>query len=472
LWKESRMLFERIYDEDLAQASYFIGCQATGQAAVIDPRRDAQVYLDKATQNGMEITAVTETHIHADYLSGSRELAAATGAMLYLSDEGNEDWKYGFEGERLHDGDEIRVGNITLRAMHTPGHTPEHLSFLLTDGAMANEPGYILTGDFVFVGELGRPDLLDEAADGKDTRYTGAKQMFESLREKFLTLPDYVQVWPGHGAGSACGKALGAVAVSTVGYERTFGWWTKYLREGDEEGFVEALLEGQPDAPAYFGRMKRQNRSGPALLGERPALKHYEPQELQRRLRAGEIIFIDTRGVEAYLEGAVPGAVWVPGGKSFASWAAWVIDPEEDTRPIILLARDAADANALRDRLSYVGIDNVVGYLTSLEGVEREPVPTVAPEELDDLENAYILDVRAKSEYEAGHIPGAKQLSGGRVLWRLDQLPKDKAIITHCQTGARSAVVASLLRSRGFESVAELEGSYEGWKAARKKVAS
>ncbi|HEU4492905.1 MAG TPA: MBL fold metallo-hydrolase, partial [Rubrobacteraceae bacterium] len=271
------MLFQRIYDEDLAQASYFIGCQASGEALVVDPRRDVRVYLEEAEKNDMRITAVTETHIHADYLSGSRELAATTGATLYLSDEGDEEWKYGFEGEKLYDADEIRIGNVTLKALHTPGHTPEHLSFVVTDGATTEEPGFVLTGDFVFVGDLGRPDLLDEAAGGKDTRYVGAKQMFWSLGEKFLTLPDYVQVWPGHGAGSACGKALGALPSSTVGYERLFSWWGDYVQRGDEESFVDALLEGQPDAPLYFGRMKRQNRSGPALLGERPALKNYEP---------------------------------------------------------------------------------------------------------------------------------------------------------------------------------------------------
>src|SRR5215217_2551216 len=272
------MLFTRIYDEDLAQASYFIGCQATGEALVVDPRRDIQVYLEEAEKHAMRIVAVTETHIHADYLSGSRELAAATGARLYLSDEGDADWKYGFQGERLYDGDEISVGNV-----------------LLTEGATTDEPGFVLTGDFVFVGDLGRPDLLDEAAGGKDTRFVGAKQMFASLREKFLTLPDYVQVWPGHGAGSACGKALGAVPTSTVGYERLFSWWGRYVEGNDEEGFVEAFLEGQPDAPVYFGRMKRQNRSGPALLGKRPGLTRYAPGELGQKLQDEEIVFVDTR---------------------------------------------------------------------------------------------------------------------------------------------------------------------------------
>lgn len=458
------MLFTRFYDEDLAQASYLIGCQATGEAAVVDPRRDVRVYIDEAEKNGMKIIAVTETHIHADYLSGSRELAAATGATLYLSDEGDADWKYGFEAEKLHDGDEIKVGNILLRTVHTPGHTPEHISFLVTDGATASEPGFMLTGDFVFVGDLGRPDLLDEAAGGKDTRYIGARQMFASLRDKFLTLPDYVQVWPGHGAGSACGKALGAVPSSTVGYERTFGWWSQCVRENNEQAFVDMLLEGQPDAPVYFGRMKRQNKSGPALLGERPALRHYEPGELQERLRDGEVTFIDTRGLDSYLKGAVPGALFVPGGKSFATWAAWVIDPERGHAPIVVLANDEADAERLRVKLSYVGIDNVEGYVTSLEGIEKEPVPTVAPEDLDKVEGAYILDVRTKNDFAAGSIPNAHQLHGGRVLWHLDELPKDEAIVTHCQTGPRSAVIASLLRASGFEGVAELEGSYAGWK--------
>jgi hydroxyacylglutathione hydrolase len=466
------MLFERIYDEDLAQASYLIGCQATGQAAVVDPRRDVQVYLDRAGEEDLEIVAVTETHIHADYLSGSRELAAATGATLYLSDEGDEDWKYGFEGERLYDGSEVRVGNVVLTAVHTPGHTPEHLAFLVTDGATTAEPGFILTGDFVFVGDLGRPDLLDEAAGGVDTRFAGAKHMFRSLRERFLELPDYIQVWPGHGAGSPCGKALGAVPASTVGYERLFSWWGRYVERDDEKGFVETLLADQPDAPAYFGRMKRQNKSGPALLGERPPLEEYAPGTLEELLERGEVVFVDSRSAEEFAKGAVPGSLNIPGGKNFASRAAWVLDPEKESRSIVVLARDGAEARDLRDKLSYVGIDNVAGYVTSTEGLEKEPVRTVAPEELGDLEDPFILDVRARSEYEAGHIPGATQLHGGRVMWNLDDLPADRTIVTHCQTGPRSAVVAQALRAAGFDNVLELEGSYEGWRAANEQTAS
>jgi len=460
------MLFTRIYDDDLAQASYFIGCQATGEAAVVDPRRDIQVYLDEAEKHTMRIVAVTETHIHADYLSGSRELAAATGATLYLSDEGDAEWKYAFEGEKLYEGDEISVGNVTLRAIHTPGHTPEHLSFLVTDGGTTDEPGFILTGDFVFVGDLGRPDLLDEAAGGKDTRFVGAKHMFASVRDKFLALPDYVQVWPGHGAGSTCGKTLGSVPSSTVGYERLFSWWGRYVERNDEEGFVEALLEGQPDAPVYFGRMKRQNKLGPALLGERSPLQRYDAASLARN----EVMLVDTRVSEDFAKGAVRGSLNIPASDSFATWASWVIDSEKDGRPIVLLARNEADASGLRHKLAYVGIDNVVGYVISLEGLEMERVSTVSPERLEELGDPFVLDVRAKGEYEAGHIPGAIQLHGGRVMWHLDELPRDRTIVVHCQTGTRSAVVASALRAAGFKDVVELEGSYEAYEKTQERT--
>ena len=190
-----------------------------------------------------------------------------------------------FDGRRLRDGDTITVGNLTIAVDHTPGHTPEHLSLKLTDGAAADEPGYLFTGDFVFVGDLGRPDLLDEAAGGVDTRYEGAKQMFASLRDKLLALPDYVQIYPAHGSGSACGKALGAVPTTTVGYERNFSWWSRYVANDDEQGFIDELRAGPPDAPAYFGRMKRQNRDGPAVLGHRESPSRTRRRDREERCR-------------------------------------------------------------------------------------------------------------------------------------------------------------------------------------------
>ena len=460
------MLLERIYDEDLAQASYLIGCQAKGEAIVVDARRDIDVYRRLAAANGMKIVAVTETHIHADYLSGTRELAAATGAQIYVSGEGGEDWQYGFEGERLFDQSAIKLGNITVKALHTPGHTPEHLSFLITDGAFSDSPGFLLSGDFVFSGDLGRPDLLDEAAGGVDTRFAGAHDLFVSLKEKFLTLPDYVQVYPGHGSGSACGKALGAIPSSTVGYERNFAWWGPFLEADDEAGFVAALLDGQPDAHAYFGRMKRQNRQGPAVMGERPALAEIPVETVAARLAADEISLVDTRHHSLVHEGTVQGAVNIPAGTKFASFGAWALDPEHDDRPVLLLARNQETAMDMWDHLVRVGIDAVAGYITSLDGLPASTPRTISPAELEDFDAALVLDVRNKTEHAAGHVPGSDQLSAGRVLWNTDQLPAEGTIVTYCQSGVRNSVAASALRRAGFD-VVELEGSYAGWNAWR-----
>ena len=456
------MLLERIYDEDLAQASYFIGCQRKGEAVVVDPRRDIDAYLDLAAANGMRIVAVTETHIHADYLSGTRELAAATGADMYVSGEGGEDWQYRFDANRLHDGEAISIGNISVQAVHTPGHTPEHLSFLITDGAFSSEPGYLLSGDFVFSGDLGRPDLLDEAAGGVDTRFEGARQIFRSLREKFITLPDHISVHPGHGSGSACGKALGALPSTTVGYERLYAWWGPYVEAGDEQGFIDELLNGQPDAHAYFGRMKRENRQGPAVMGGRPELAELSADDVVRGLEQDSITFVDTRPHTAVHEGTVAGSVNIPAGQKTASFGAWAVDPETDGRPLVLLAPDRDSAREMQDHLVRVGIDRVAGFATSLDGLPLSTPRLIQPAELADFDAALVLDVRNKTEHADGHIPGSDQLSAGRVLWNQNQLPKDGTIVTYCQSGVRNSVAASALRRAGFD-VVELDGSYAGW---------
>lgn len=463
------MLLERIYDEDLAHASYVIGCQAMGEALVVDPRRDVAVYRDIAEKNGMRIVGVTETHIHADYLSGTRELAAATGATVYVSDEGGPDWAYGsgFDGAvRMHDGHQIRFGNLTVEAVHTPGHTPEHLSYLVTDGAQSNEPGFILTGDFVFVGDLGRPDLLDAAAGGIDTRFQGAKDLFASLRTRFLTLPDYVQVLPAHGSGSACGKALGAVAATTVGYERRFSWWARYLADDDERGFIDELLHGQPDAHAYFQRMKTQNRNGPAVIGALPELREHTATELIDALSADRMIFVDTRHHSEVHAGTVARSLNIPGAAKAASYGAWIYDPEAEHRPLVLLAASRAEAAQLRDHLIRVGIDTAHGFISSLEGIDLVTPKVVDPTELDEFERALLLDVRNEREYADGHLPRAEQMSGGRVMWHLDRLPAqgDGTIVTYCRSGVRNSVVASAMRRAGYD-VAELDGSYDGWTA-------
>jgi hydroxyacylglutathione hydrolase len=456
------MLLQVIYDEDLAQASYLIGCQAAGEAIIIDPRRDVDTFLRLVEHHELQLNAVVETHIHADYQSGGRELAERSGVPLYLSDEGNEDWKYRFPSEKLVHGNEIRLGKIHIQVLHTPGHTPEHLSFLVTDGAATDLPGFFLSGDFVFVGDVGRPDLLDEAAGLVDTRFEGAHQLFASLRDHFLPLPDYIQVWPAHGAGSACGKALGAVPLTTVGYERQVAWWSRMVREGDLDGFTSTLLEDQPDAPLYFARMRRTNMLGPALLGERPPMQVFKPAELRGRVNE-DLILLDTRSIAEHRADHVPGALFVPEGKKFATNASFAVDPDSDKRPIVVLARDQAQACWMRDRLSWTGIDHVLGYVPSLEGLTAGPLPMVAPGELARVPDALVLDVRNAHDHRTGRIPGSMQLDIGRLAFRIDQVPADRPVVVHCQGGNRAAVAASILRARGRTDVRELEGSYQGW---------
>ncbi|MEO5967440.1 MAG: MBL fold metallo-hydrolase, partial [Ferruginibacter sp.] len=285
------MFFKHVYDKTLSHASYLIGCQAKGVAIVIDAQRDVDGYIEIAKQNNLKITHITETHIHADFLCGSRELASITGAELYLSDEGGPDWQYEFKHHGLKNGDKINVGNLTLEVIHTPGHTPESISFLLTDNPATDKPIMIFTGDFVFVGDVGRPDLLEKAAGLIGTKELGAKQMFQSLNN-FAELPDYVQVWPAHGAGSACGKALGAVPSSTVGYEKIRNWAFQFAN--NEKEFVNTLLDGQPEPPKYFAMMKHLNKVDRPLLSEVPQHTELSKDQFLKAYNDG-IKVIDTR---------------------------------------------------------------------------------------------------------------------------------------------------------------------------------
>jgi len=365
----------------------------------------------------------------------------------------------------MYDRDTIKIGNITIEARHTPGHTPEHLSFLITDGAFADTPGYMLSGDFVFSGDLGRPDLLDEAAGGVDTRFGGAKDIFRSLKEVFLELPDHVQVYPAHGAGSACGKALGALPSTTVGYERNYAWWAPYLKNNDEQGFVDELLEGQPDAHAYFGRMKRQNKIGPAVLGyPLTPLPEVDHAELATRIEKGEAIVVDTRHHTEVHQGTVQGSVNVPGIEKAATYGSWVYDPETDTADLIVLAKDSAEAEDYRHHFMRVGIDEMTGYITDFEGLPTMTPQVLAQADLEGFERDMLLDLRNKTEHADGHIPGSHQLSGGRVLWNLDELPEpgESTIVTYCQSGVRNSVAGSALRRKGYD-IHELEGSYLGY---------
>lgn len=463
------MFFRRISNDHLFQSGYLIGCQANGTALVIDPTRVIEPYLAVARQEGLEIVAIADTHIHADYVSGIRELAAATGARMYLSGAGTPDWQYGFRGESnvtlLGDGDTITIGNIRVVAKHTPGHTPEHLSFLVTDGAAAEEPMGIVTGDFVFVGDVGRPDLLERAAHMADTAEAGARQLFRSL-QWFKTLPDHLQVWPGHGAGSACGKGLGAVPQTTVGYERRYNW---ALGTDDEALFVRQVLAGQPEPPGYFGRMKVINRDGPPVLGHLPAPVPLTTDALVK-LAAEAGVVVDTRPAGEFAAGHLPGSLNLPLTKSFTSYAGSVLPYD---RPLAFILADAGveAVRSLVESLVVIGFEQLVGVAQASVIAELAGRLDVTPsDEIGSLRSqqsgdVVVLDVRNRPEWDAGHIPGARLIPLPELTGRLDELPKDAKIRVHCQSGARSAVAASVLRANGFTDVTDLSGGFASWVA-------
>lgn len=467
------MILKRFYDDSLAQASYLIGCAATGEALVVDANRDAQQYIDAARAGGVSITHVTETHIHADYVSGSRELAAQTGAKMYLSDEGGSDWKYAFatpaDTVLLTDGDSFRVGNIVIEAVHTPGHTPEHLSFVVTDTAAADKPIAILTGDFVFVGDVGRPDLLEKAAKMAGTMDAAARVLFRSL-QKFKRYDDYLQVLPGHGAGSACGKGISSVPSSTVGYEKMFNW---ALSIEDEDEFVAAVLAGQPEPPAYFAQMKRINREGPPVLGGMPAPRALQPDQLSKVLAKGAPV-IDTRPAAEFARGHVPGTINIPLNRSFNTWAGWLIPYDRDFHLIVSRSCDEC-ADAAAKELAMIGLDRIAGYFRSdaldtwtVGGDALATIPSMTMDELEErmeTGDIAVLDVRGRSEWEAGHLPGVGNIPVGYLTEHLDELPRDRPLVLHCQTGARSAIAASVLRAHGLDNVLNVQGGYADWAA-------
>lgn len=480
------MFFRQLYNQPLAQASYLIGCQITGEAIVIDPLRDIAPYLELAASEGLQLTHVTETHIHADFVSGVRELAAATGAKMFLSAEGGEDWQYRSAvadgATLLRDGDVILVGNIRLDVLHTPGHTPEHLSFVLTDKPSAAGPMGIVTGDFVFVGDVGRPDLLERAAGVSNTMEDGARTLFQSL-ERFRTLPDYFQVWPGHGAGSACGKALGAVPSSTVGYEKRANWG---VAETDEQRFVESVLDGQPEPPRYFAQMKRINREGPPVLRTRPTPKRLLSDSVAT-LRERTWL-IDLRPSADFARGHIPGALCLPYSRSFSTYAGSIVPYDVDL-VFIATASDDSDPTALpasvqnaAHDLSLIGLDRVIGWIDADQaqrawvdaGQSLATLPQLSVGELQTWSGApmTVVDVRGESEWRAGHLPGALHVPLGVIAERAASLPATPLVL-QCQSGSRSAIAASLLQRLGRNDVLNLSGGYAAWeRSARPLMAS
>lgn len=455
------MIIIDIEDEYLSQHAYLVACPASGEAVVVDPQRDIDRILEIARENEVEIVAVTETHIHADFACGARELADQVGATLYVSGETTEDWEYqnldGLEVVELFHEDKFEIGSVTMEALHTPGHTPEHLSFMVHDGGT---PRMILTGDFVFVGDLGRPDLLDAAGE-QGTARRMARSLFDSLTSVFTELPENVTLWPGHGAGSSCGKGMSSISVSSVGYERRNAWWADYVSKQDFDGFVEELLDGQPEVPTYYPRMKFGNRDGFEYLGRVDIPDRLMPKTLAE-LHEDGAQFIDMRDLDEFGEGHVKGALNMQ-LDSVAEFAGWFIDADE--KVVLIGTEDQADCASRQ--LARIAVDRIAGWATQEDTSE---VPQASNDVIGVQEarlaykagRATVLDVRADDEWDEGHIEGATHIHYGKLTERLDEVPA-QPVIVHCASGTRATMAASYLQSKGIADVHVMIPGYDAW---------
>ncbi len=470
------MFMRMVYDEKLAQAAYVIGCQRSGEAIVIDPERDVDRYINLCREHGMKLVAAAETHIHADFLSGARELAITHGARVYLSDEGDADWKYAWphhehQGRRcdfvlLKHGDQFSIGNIDFRVLHTPGHTPEHIVYMVTDrGAGADAPIGMVSGDFVFVGDLGRPDLLETAAGHAGAMEPAARRLYRTVGT-LDAVPEFVQVWPGHGSGSACGKALGAIPTTTMGYERRFN--PALAAATDEQRFIDYILADQPEPPMYFARMKRENKLGPPVLGQLP-----EPPcvdvDAAAAIDGFTTAIVDTRPWEAFRAGHLPGSLSLPMIKSFTTDAGSFIGEDE---PIHLIVKPEHLDEVIRD-LVRIGLDNITGW-TPAEQLDGSDSPARSVIEEIDIDEARRqldagavrpLDVRRRAEVRDGHVPGALNIAHTRLASRVGEVPTSQPLVVNCRSGVRSARSCSYLKRRGFD-VINVRGGFLAWEAA------
>ncbi|MDX2146753.1 MAG: rhodanese-like domain-containing protein [Planctomycetota bacterium] len=476
------MLLRMVYDDKLAQAAYLIGCQRTGEAIIVDPQRDVDRYINLAGAEGLRLTAAAETHIHADFLSGSRELAEHAGVRVYLSGEGGEDWQYQWHEKKsgggsyaitwLRDGSRFSVGNIDFRVLHTPGHTPEHVCFLVTDrGGGATEPMGMLSGDFVFVGDVGRPDLLETAAGVKGSKEAGAHDLFRSIR-KTDALPDYVQIWPGHGAGSACGKALGAVPQTTLGYERRFN--PAWKAASSPEAFAAWVLHGQPDPPLYFARMKVQNKEGPRVLGAVPVPRQLDVAQLAS-LDFSRVVVLDPRPKKEFMQAHLPGSLFAPLDTMFPMVAGSFVAEDDE----VVIVGEETTARAVARDLCRIGIDRVRGFVTpeAVRAAIAGDAPRESTREVECLGaqrmlaagDVTVIDVRAAWEHVEGRVPGAINIPYTRLAARIDSLDRRRDILVHCKSGGRSARACAFLQRRGFKAV-NLDGGMMAWEKNRMPI--
>lgn len=452
------VVVEHFYLGCLAHASYLIGSE--GVAAVVDPQRDVEIYLDAAAKRGLNIQHILETHLHADFVSGHRELAERTGATIYLGANSGAT----FSHHAVNDGESLTFGDCRLDFLSTPGHTAESICIVMTDLAQPARPRGVFTGDTLFVGDVGRPDLSRD-----HTPQQLAALLYRSLHEKLLKLPDDTEVFPAHGAGSLCGRQMSNERSSTIGKERRTNYALQ-ARSSDE--FVHLLTDDLPPRPEYFLRDVELNRQGAGSLDHIPAPRPLSAADV-RRLQSEGAIVLDTRPAVQFGAGHVPGSVHIALSGQYASWAARILGLD---RAIVLVAEDLERVRESQVRLARVGIEDVRGYLDNgiagwtAAGFDIQSVPQVSPQEFQRLletepGRVAVLDVRERAEVEAGAIAHSAWIPLGQLQQRIGEVERGKLLVVHCKGGYRSSIATSILRRSGFRDIANLTGGYDAWKS-------
>jgi hydroxyacylglutathione hydrolase len=456
------LVFERILTEGIAELSYLVGDDSEGVAAVFDPMPDVEKYVKVAREKKVSITHIFETHTHADFVSGARELCARVdSAKVFVSHEGEA--RYGFDHEAVKDRTRFDFGNVVITARHTPGHTPEHLSYLLAEKNHADMPWGVLTGDSLFVGSAGRPDLMGNS----ETRKL-AEQLFHTLRDFFLGLPDSVIVYPAHGHGSPCGADIGDRLSSTIGYERKFN---PFLQFQDAKSFKKYALSTAPPMPTYYPRTKKVNARGPAILGNLPRVRGLPPRSFAKAVEEKEGVLIDTRMMLAFGGGHIAGALNIGGTPMLSIWAGWVLDPDE---PILLVLDEDSKLDEILRLFVRTGYSQFAGYLVGgMKAWDNAglPLSEVGQMTVHEIKGAgkrvQVVDVRAPSEWKSGRIPGAKHIFLPELREKAGTLAKRKPIAVYCDSGYRASLGASILKQEGFSNVSNVPGSWQAWQKAK-----
>jgi hydroxyacylglutathione hydrolase len=463
------MILHQRFIPGLAIASYLVGDERSGEAAVIDPTRDVDQLIQFAKDHGLFIRHILETHVHADFVSGSLEMKARlrNEPIIHSSGMGGAEWTSRYADHVVRDGDEITLGTVRLRAMHCPGHTPEHISWAMFDESRSREiPWLLFSGDFLFVGDVGRPDLL-----GEEAQRMLAHQLYQSVFERLNALPDITEIFPAHGAGSLCGKALSSRRSSTVGFERRFN---PALAQKTETQWVNDLMADMPLAPPYFRRMKRVNQAGPAVIGpELPGQRRWTAREVYERM-CDHCLVVDVRSKEAFSAAHIPGAINIPVGPSMPTWAGWVLPYDH---PTLVIVENAAQMPDVTNTLLRVGFDDVKGYMEGgmdsweTGGFPLTSLPTISVHDLKERlgknhDTMTVLDVRTEREWKEGHIAGALHIHGGKLQERYADVPRNKPVTVMCGSGYRSTIAASFLLREGYSEVSNVAGGMSAWKAA------